>query len=427
MGIIRGQVGNCRGAGLRKEYEVFLMYTERIEVRGHIIDSMILPQILDAIMDIGVNFEFEEFEVGRTKDEPSWTSLTIISPTQELLDQALEEIERLGATLVEAKDARVEPAPANGVFPPSFYSSTNLRTEVRCNGQWIAVDKTEMDCAIVLDCDRGQAECVPIIEVKKGDPVVVGHSGIRVERLQRARQREKFSFMVSQVSSEKPKEPVLADIAEEMREIKRRGGKIVVVGGPAIIHTGGGPYLAKLIDAGYVNVVFAGNALATHDVESVLFGTSLGTCLKTGISAEGGHCHHLRAINAIRAAGSLSQAVEKGVLTDGLMYACVKNNVDFVLAGSIRDDGPLPDVVTDTMVAQTLMREKLQGAELVLMIATTLHSIAVGNLLPAWVRTVCVDSNPSVITKLTDRGSWQALGLIMDAQSFLRELCLRLL
>ena len=263
---------------------------------------------------------------------------------------------------------------------------------------------------------------IPSASVRQGELVVVGHEGIRILPPQRPRDREVFSFMGSNVSSEHPKRLVIEDIAREMRDIRARGGKVLIVAGPAIVHSGAGPLLAQLIREGYVQVLFGGNAICTHDVESVLLGTSLGVALHNGQPVPGGHRNHMAAINTIRAAGSLRKAVETGVLKEGIMYECIKNNVDLVLAGSVRDDGPMPDVITDVQQAQFRMREALKGVEMVLMIATMLHSIATGNMLKASVKVVAVDINPAVVTKLADRGTFQALGLVTDAELFVREL-----
>jgi lysine-ketoglutarate reductase/saccharopine dehydrogenase-like protein (TIGR00300 family) len=279
-----------------------------------------------------------------------------------------------------------------------------------------------MDCAIVVDLKNKRAGTVPMAHVKKGDFVVVGDEGIRVLPHFQQKESNEFQFMRSRVSPEKPKETVIKEIASRMKQAKKKGEKILLVGGPAIVHTDAGVYLEKLLKRGYINLLFAGNALAVHDIEYALFNTSLGIYLDRGQSAEGGHGHHVRAINTIRKAGSIRKAVNKGILKSGVMYTCVKNNVPFILAGSIRDDGPLPEVITDAVEAQQAMRQRLKGVGFVLMIATTLHSIAVGNLLPASVKVVCVDINPSVVTKLIDRGSFQAAGVVTDAELFLREL-----
>lgn len=400
--------------------------TEEIELRGHIIDSWVLPRVFDTIMDMGGDFEVLTIRVGKHKEEPSYAHMRVSGPTPETLHAILTQLQELGAELVSEKDVETRPAPRDGALPPDFYSTTNLPTEIRLGGRWIPVEGTEMDVAIIVDYERRRAYTKPMIRVRKGEPVVVGHEGIRVLPLERPRESEIFSFMNSAVSSEKPKKLLIHEVAREMNEIKARGGKILVVAGPAIVHSGAAPYLSSLIREGYVDVLFGGNAIATHDVEAALFGTSLGVSLKSGVPVEGGHRHHMRALNTIRTAGSLRAAVEQGILTSGIMYEAIVNNIKMVLAGSIRDDGPMPDVITDVMVAQEAMREAVQGVELALMISSMLHSIATGNLLPAAVKTVVVDINPAVVTKLADRGSWQAIGLVTDAELFLRELVLAL-
>jgi lysine-ketoglutarate reductase/saccharopine dehydrogenase-like protein (TIGR00300 family) len=280
-----------------------------------------------------------------------------------------------------------------------------------------------MDCGIAVDPEKNAASTVKFFQVRKGMLIAVGHHGIRVTPVERATDRKSvFEFMASSVSSEKPKSAVIREIAAEIRLAKKSGGKILVVAGPAVVHTGAGEHFEKLIEWGYVNLLFAGNALATHDIEQALYGTSLGVYLSRGALADEGHENHIHAINTIRGAGGITQAVEKNVLRQGIMYQCVKHGVEFVLAGSIRDDGPLPEVITDVVAAQKAMRAKLGGVTIAMMMGTMLHSIAVGNLLPASVKTICVDINPSVVTKLTDRGTFQAIGLVTDIEPFLREL-----
>lgn len=393
-----------------------------VELRGHIIDSLILPRVLDEIMDSGGDFEIKRIDVGRQRTDPSYAGIEVFADSPKQLDKILARLQAFGATPVDNPDAQTEPAPRDGVFPPNFYATTNLRTEVKINGAWIPVEWSEMDCGILVEGNH--ARTIPMLNVKAGEQIVVGHLGVRVIPLERPRSASpSFAFMSGGVSSERPNAVILHEIAQEMQAVKARGGRILVVGGPAIVHTGAGWMLEKLIVSGYVQLLFAGNALATHDIENALFGTSLGVSLEQGTPLEHGHEHHLRAINRIRAAGSIRAAVEKGVLTQGVMYACIRHGVEFVLAGSVRDDGPLPDVISDVMVAQQVMRDQIhRGVDLVLMISTMLHSIATGNLLPADVTTVCVDINPAVVTKLVDRGSFQARGLVMDDASFLREL-----
>ena len=398
-------------------------YSEKIELHGHIIDSLILPRVFETIMADGEsNFEVEEFTIGRHKTDPSYARICITSPSQNRLDDLLDELRTEGAEVIEDTPVDFVQADMDGVFPENFYATTNLQTTVRLDDHWAPVDRPEMDCGLRLNREDNTVHCVPMHQVKQGDWIAVGKHGIRITPLERARQRDIFEFMGSAVSSEKPKKLLIDGIADEIREIKARGGKVLVVGGPAIIHTGAGPYLSDIIAHGYVDLLFGGNALAVHDLENAVYGTSLGVSLQRGVNIEGGHEHHLRALNLIRRHGSIRNAVERGLITRGVMYECVRNNVDFVLAGSVRDDGPLPDVITDMVVAQDTMRTYLDGVHMAIMISTMLHSIATGNILPAYVKTVCVDINPATVTKLADRGSHQALGLVTDVESFLREL-----
>jgi lysine-ketoglutarate reductase/saccharopine dehydrogenase-like protein (TIGR00300 family) len=328
------------------------------------------------------------------------------------------------------------------VLPEGFHCTTNMPTEVRAGGRWLPVEAIEMDLAIALrlgpDLAAIGAYAIPMADVRAGTPVVIGHEGVRVLPIERPRspallgsaahssQGSGFSFMSSAVSSERPKAAAIAELAAKMRQIRASGGRTLVVGGPAIIHTGAGRYLEAIIDAGWIDVLFAGNALATHDIERALFGTSLGVELKTGAPAAHGHEHHLRAINTIRAAGSIRAAVESGIVTSGIMRACILHGVEYVLAGSIRDDGPLPDVITDAVKAQDRMRELVQGVGVAVMVATTLHSVATGNLLPATVTTICVDGDADTVIKLMDRGTHQAYGLVTDCEFFLKELAAQL-
>ena len=398
------------------------MPDEVIELSGHIIDSWTLPRAWDVIMDRGGNFAVEEMRVGTSKTEPSYARLKVQAPDDETLELILSELQQFGAVLLHGNDALTAIVEQNGVLPAGFYSTTNLPTQVRLNGQWVDVQDIEMDVAIVIDRNLGHAYTKPMHEVRVGDEVVVGHDGIRVQPFERARGRESFAFMQSNVSSEKAKVLAIHEIARQMKETHARGGKILFVLGPAVIHTGAGRYVVDLIRRGYVQVIFGGNAIITHDIESALFGTSLGVDLRSGEQVEGGHRNHLRAINAIRALGSVEKAIETDLLKEGITYEVVKHNLSMVLAGSIRDDGPMPGVINDMQEAQKHMREALKGVEMAIIVASMLHAIATGNLLPATVRTVIVDINPSVVTKLADRGSFQAAGLITDAELFLREL-----
>ncbi len=398
------------------------MPSELVELSGHIIDSWTLPRAWDIIMDRGGNFVVEEMRVGIRKTEPSYARLKIEAPDDEILELILSELQQFGVVLMHGADAQTVAVEQNGVLPEKFYSTTNLPTQVRVNGQWVNVEGTEMDVAIVIDRVKSSAFSRPMHEVQVGDQVVVDHDGIRVQPFERARERDAFAFMQSSVSSEKVKVLAIHEIARQMKETRAHNGKILFVLGPAVIHTGAGRYVADLIRRGYVQVIFGGNAIVTHDIESALFGTSLGVDLRSGEQVEGGHRNHLRAINAVRAAGSLEKALETGLLREGITYEVMTRNIPMVLAGSIRDDGPMPGVINDMQEAQRKMRKEVQGVEMAIMVASMLHAIATGNLLPSTVRTVVVDINPAVVTKLADRGSFQAAGLVTDAELFLREL-----
>jgi lysine-ketoglutarate reductase/saccharopine dehydrogenase-like protein (TIGR00300 family) len=373
-------------------------------------------------MDLGGNFTIEELKVGQHKTDPSICRMEVVAGSAEDLDRIVRQARALGATAESEQPVRTEPVIKEGVFPEGFYSTSNLPTEVLMDGVWVRVDNIEMDCAIAVDRKGGRAWCIVFQAARPGLEVVVGHGGVRVTPQERSRQTEIFSFMGSEVSAEKPKKVLISGIAEEMRQIRAAGGRVLVVAGPAVVHTGAGRYLSRLIELGYVQVLFAGNALAVHDVEVALFGTALGVNIESGMPIEHGHEHHMRAINRVRAAGGLRQMVESGQLKSGVMKSAIEHDVEIVLAGSVRDDGPLPDVVTEMVEAQRRMRAALPGVRLALMLSTMLHSIATGNMLPAGVRTVCVDINPAVVTKLADRGSWQSIGLVTDVESFLREL-----
>ncbi|MDO5835994.1 MAG: TIGR00300 family protein [Methanobacterium sp.] len=396
------------------------MYNREVKLTGHIIDSLTLPRALDLIMDMGGDFQILKFEVGKRKKDTSLARIKVSAESESLLGEILDELAEIGAMVVEIREVNMEAASKDKTLPADFYSTTNHPTFIRFQNEWIPVENIEMDCMIVVDPETPKAIIKPIGRIEKGDLVVVGREGIKVMAPQRPRGKKGvFEFMGSDASSEKPLQTLIKSIAQEIREIKSRGGKIAVVGGPAIIHTGSGPVLAQMVKERLVDVIFAGNALATHDIESALYGTSLGMCVKTGEAVARGHRHHIYAINQINQAGSIKDAVEQDVLKKGVMYECVKNDVPFVLAGSIRDDGPLPDVITDIIEAQDEMRKYVQGVDMVIMIATMLHSIAVGNILPSQVKSICVDINPATVTKLGDRGSAQVLGIVTDVGAFL--------
>lgn len=399
-------------------------HLEQVEVRGHIIDSLILPKILDCITSGGGSFRIKDITVGQARTDPSYALVEVHAEDDRTLERILAQIADHGALPLAVADCRLVAADIEGAFPEDFYSTTNQRTEVRLAGRWMPVMDQEMDCGVRVEADGQTARCVPMNEVRVGDRIVVGHVGVRVFPEERSRGTQTFEFMGSNVSTEKPKGLAIRQIARELaeRQAAGEGMKTALVAGPAVVHTGSGEFLRRLIAMGYVDLLLAGNALAAHDIEQAMFGTSLGVYLDQGSPAESGHEHHLRAINRIRRAGGIRQAVERGLLRSGIMYECVRRGTDFLLAGSIRDDGPLPEVITDVLVAQREMRRKLRDVTYCLMIATTLHSIAVGNLLPSWVKVVCVDINPSTAVKLADRGTFQTVGLVTDVAPFLRAL-----
>jgi lysine-ketoglutarate reductase/saccharopine dehydrogenase-like protein (TIGR00300 family) len=398
------------------------LHVRRIELRGHIIDSGTFSHVLGLLTDAreDVAYVIEEIDPGATVEEQSYARLRLEASDADALTAVLDRLRDAGADVVEDEDARLEPAPADGVLPDAFYATTNYETEVRIGGRWHGVAVPEMDCAIVVDA-RG-ARTVAGYDVHRGDPIVVGHGGVRVRLPQRARRKAVFEFMASTVSSEKPRHAIVSEVARELLAVRRAGRDVLLVGGPAIVHTGAADQLAALIREGWVTALYAGNALAVHDMEAQFFGTSLGIDLQDAYPVEEGHVHHLRTVNRIRAAGGIRQAIEAGLLRGGVMYEAFSKGIPVVLCGSIRDDGPLPDVITDIVDAQRAMRRYVPQIGMALMVCTLLHSIAVGNLLPATTKTICVDINPASVTKLADRGSHQSLGIVMDASSFLSEL-----
>lgn len=405
------------------------LHTALLSLEGHIIDSMTLPRLLDLVMDLGGNFEIQELRVGKRKTDPSTCRIEVGAPDPTTLDEIVRRARELGAVAAGEEPIRTLPVPAPGVYPEGFYSTSNLPTQVLIDGTWVPVERQEMDCAIAVDREARRAWCLPFADAVPGQEVVVGHTGVRVQPLERSRQAEVFSFMSSEVSAEKPKQLLIEQIAQGMREVRAAGQGILVVAGPAVVHTGAARALSRLIELGFVQALFAGNALAVHDVEAALYGTALGVSVTSGLPIEHGHEHHMRAVNRVRAAGGLRPMVERGELCSGIMRSAIVQGVEIVLGGSVRDDGPLPDVVTEMTEVQRRMREVIWGGRrdhpamgMALMLSTMLHSIATGNLLPAEVRTVCVDINPAVVTKLADRGTWQSVGLVTDVESFLRQL-----
>ena len=394
---------------------------DTIEAEGHLIDSGHLSAIFDKIIEYRGQYEILKFDIGRTNDDPSRIEMRISTPDAQQLDELLQQLTTWGCHPVRERDALLKPAEKDRCVPDDFYSTTNHRTHVRVAGRWREVEKQRMDAVIVIE--NGGPVCRKLRDVKGGDSIVCGHEGIRVTQEFRERDRLGFAFMSNDVSSERRVEGSVARIAAMMKEVKKAGGRIAVVAGPVVVHTGGVEHFSALIRGGYVDAVLAGNALAVHDIEFALSGTSLGIDLVAGAPVEQGHRNHMAAINTINRAGGIRAAVDSGVLKSGVMYECVRHGVEYVLAGSIRDDGPLPETEMDLIAAQERYAEVLSSnVQLVLMLSSMLHSIGVGNMLPSWVRVVCVDINPAVVTKLSDRGSMQTVGVVTDVGLFLHRL-----
>ncbi len=392
-------------------------FHEVVEAEGHLIDSHIMERIFDKVVEFHGRFEVEQFRIGRTNEDPSYLRLRIEAPTREDMERLLQQLMDLGCSPVDSGDAALAIVERDRCAPEDFYSTTNHRTLVRLNGRWVSVEDQRMDALIVVDGER--AFCRRLRDLRAGDRVVVGLRGIRVIPESKERDRLAFAFMTNGISSERQVETAVRQTAALMRQTRQAGQKIVVVAGPVVVHTGGGPSLAALIRAGYVQALLSGNALGVHDVEAALYGTSLGIRQSDGRQEEHGHRNHMRAINAIYHYGGILQAVQSGRLTSGILYECVRAGVPFVLAGSLRDDGPLPETITDMNEAQDAYAAHLRGAGLVLCLGSMLHSIAVGNMLPSWVKIICVDINPAVATKVSDRGTGQAVGVVTDVGLFL--------
>jgi lysine-ketoglutarate reductase/saccharopine dehydrogenase-like protein (TIGR00300 family) len=404
--------------------EAPVQVTETVEITGHLMDSGLLSRVLDDIRGYGGEYTLDRFDLGYDKDDPSTVRMTVGADDEESLQRLLMRIQTKGANLVDPGRPEISTVTQDGVFPDGFYSTTNLPTSVRLDGRWVTVQNPEMDCGLVVEQVEGTSivRTIPMSDVRAGMRIISSAQGVKVAPPLVANTEESFGFMESDVSSEKPQRVLVMQVADGMRDAKAAGLKVLWVGGPGIVHTGAAPAMVALIEAGYVDVLFAGNALATHDIESALYGTSLGVDLSRGRGVEHGHEHHIRAINTIRKAGSIAEAVKQGVLTSGVMHSLVTNNKQFVLVGSVRDDGPLPDVYTDVLEGQRAMRAELPGVGYCLMAATMLHSVATGNILPASVPLTCVDINPATVTKLADRGSSQARGIVTDVGLFIEHL-----
>jgi len=399
-------------------------FTETIEAEGHLIDSHLLERIMDKVISHGAKFEIQSFEIGRTNEQFSHLTMKVLAAQSAALEELLVELLELGCHRAEQiHDALLRAADSDGCAPEDFYSTTNHRTQVRLGGRWLDVTRQRMDAAIVIAATAEAAprvpECRKLRDIRVGDLVVCGAAGLRVVPGFKERERGAFSFMSGEVSSERRVELAARRAAARMLQVKKEGGRTVVVAGPVVVHTGAAEALASLIRGGLVHALLSGNALAVHDCERAMFGTSLGLDLEKGVAVEHGHRHHMRAINRVRRSGSLREAVEQGVLTSGIVYESVRAGIPMVFAGSIRDDGPMPDTITDMNRAQDSYAQHLEGASLVLCLGTMLHSIGVANMLPASVPLVAVDINPAVITKIADRGSSQTIGLVTDVGLFL--------
>ena len=395
-------------------------FKQEIEVRGHLIDSMILTRIFDKIMDLNGDFQVLEFSVGKKKEESSYARLLVQGKDRQHLLLILESVYREGAQPISVQQVILKPADNDMVMADNFYSTTNNATQIYYDGSWIDVEDMMMDKCIVVDTKKKTAACKMIRDIKKGDMMVVGEQGVKIIPQERPREGvDIFQFMSSNSSSERPTQQIARKVANDLYNIKKYGGKIIAVSGPVLIHSGAAESFSKLIRMGYVNGLLAGNALAVHDVENTLMGTSLGMHVIDGTLAIRGHRNHMQAINEIFKAGSLKAMVEKGILKKGIMYECITNNIPFVLAGSVRDDGPIPDVLTDVVEAQREYKNVIKDTKMVLMLSTMLHSIAVGNMLPAKVKVIAVDISQPVVTKLLDRGTSQAVGIVTDVGAFL--------
>jgi lysine-ketoglutarate reductase/saccharopine dehydrogenase-like protein (TIGR00300 family) len=405
-------------------------FTETVEIRGHLLDTGVLSRCLDDVRSLGGDYVIERFDVGKDHDDESYARIRVDADGRDHLASLLMRLNAHGVNLADPGEVVLRAAEQDGVFPFDFYSTTNLETQVRLDGHWVDVRQPEMDCGLLVEGEPGSrtARTIPVSEIRAGDEVVCGAGGVRVLQFpsELTEGGQTFEFMNSEVSSEKPQALLVRQIAQEMRDVKAAGKKVLWVAGPAVVHTGAAPAMVALVESGFVDVLFGGNAIATHDIESSLYGTSLGIDLSQGRGVEHGHEHHIRAINRVRAAGSIADAVEQGVLTSGVMHALVTHGKQFVLVGSVRDDGPLPDVHTDVIAGQAAMRRALDGVGFAIMVATMLHSVATGNLLPASIPLVCVDINPATVTKLADRGSSQARGVVTDVGLFLEQLATEL-
>ncbi|MFA7017995.1 MAG: TIGR00300 family protein [Sphaerochaetaceae bacterium] len=403
------------------------MKTRILQAEGHLIDSGILSKILNTILSKGADYRITSFTVGKTPEETSQLEIELLGKDNALLESIITALKLFGIFEKSVPSAHLIAAQKDRYAPEGFYSTSNHRTEVFYQGKWGTVAKQRMDGALVYDEDAKQFFCCKLRDLKAGDLVVCGSNSIRVYPVEAERDATNdFAFMTNTVSSERSIDTAVESLAQELENIKTRGGKTIVVAGPVVVHTGGADALASLVKQGYVQGFLGGNAIAVHDLELRFFGTSLGVELKTGKVTEHGHSHHMRSINKIYGCGSIQTAVDQGILKEGLMYEIIKAKIPYSLAGSIRDDGPLPETVNDMVEAQREYAQIIEGADLIIMLSSMLHSIGVGNMTPSWVKTICIDINPAVVTKLSDRGSAQAIGIVSDVGFFLRSLAKRM-
>jgi lysine-ketoglutarate reductase/saccharopine dehydrogenase-like protein (TIGR00300 family) len=413
----RGGVSLLNGAGGPDKLVVSMQFEEVVEAEGHLIDSHVMEQIFDKVVESKGKFEVEQFRIGRTNGDPSYLRLRVEAASRREMDHLLAQLLELGCSPADSGNAQARVVERDKCAPEDFYSTSNHHTWVRLNGEWVEVANQRMDAMIVIN--GGQPVCRRLRDLKAGDLVVVGMRGIRVIPESKERDRLAFAFMSNEISSERQVETAVRQTAAIARQVHEQGKTIVAVAGPVVIHTGGSTGLSRLIRTGWVDALLAGNALGVHDIESALFGTSLGVRMSDGRLAEHGHRNHMRAINAMYHSGGIKGAVQNGRLQSGVMYECVKKDIPFVLAGSLRDDGPLPETITDMNAAQDAYAAVVKPAGLVLCLGSMLHSIATGNMLPSWVKIVCVDINPAVATKVSDRGTGQAVGVVTDVGLFL--------
>ena len=394
------------------------MYKRSIISKGHLIDSGIMSKILNLIIDEKADYKIINFQIGKKQDEISNLEIQLICDSEEKLNLVTEKLVIIGAWEKGATESVFKETEKDGCVPSDFYSTSNHRTEIFTGGKWQKVARQRMDAMILMKPDGPQ--CIKLRDVKKGDLILCGSESVRVFPPDAERQSEGFGFMTNDVSSERSDNIAVHKVADSLKEMKSEGKKAVVVAGPVVVHTGGAGALAALIREGYIHGLLGGNAIAVHDLESCFYGTSLGVDMKTGKPTNGGHYHHMRAINKINSSGSIKEAIDRGELNKGLMDEVIKSEIPYCLAGSIRDDGPLPETVMDMIEAQKQYGDIIKGTDMLIMLSTMLHSIGAGNMTPSWVRTICVDINPAVVTKLSDRGTGQAVGIVSDVGLFLR-------